>query len=135
MSDCNGAVTVIQLQAPMSVWNGKLAADRAAAVRLQMSPQSFGVLSTPGPVLIRCLTGWVWITQEADRNDTVLDANQECRLAGAQKVYINAWDGALLAITKALDGSAAARFSCKWKNLRIEITRGTYVLSGVGVRR
>lgn len=121
----------------MSGWNSELADNSAGmtAVRLQMSRQSFAVLCAAGPVLIRCLTGWVWITQEANRNDTVLDANQECRFAGAQKVYLNAWDGALLAISEALDGSAASRFLCNSKNLRIEITRGTYALSGVGARR
>lgn len=103
---------------------------RAAGVRLEMSRQSFGVLSVPDPILVRCLKGWAWITQEANRHDTVLDANQECRLAGSQKVFINAWDGALLTIANARDDSGPVRFPSKWKNLRIEITRGTYALSG-----
>lgn len=130
-------MTVIQLQVPMSAWNSELADTSASmtAVRLQMSRQSFAVLCAAGPVLIRCLTGWVWITQEANRNDTVLDASQECRLAGAQKIYLNAWDGALLAISDALDGSAPPRFRRRAKNLRIKITRGTYTLSGVGTQR
>lgn len=105
----------------------------AAGVRLELSRQSFGVVSVPDAVVIRCLKGWVWITQEADRNDTVLDANQECQLAGPQKVFVNASDGALLAIADARDGSAPLRSASKWKNLRIEITRGAYALSGGGV--
>jgi hypothetical protein len=125
-------MTVIQLQIRMSEGNDKRVPQpyRAAGVRLEMSPQSFGVLSVADPVLIRCLKGWAWITQEANRNDTVLDANQECQLAGSQKVFINASDGALLAIADARDGSGPPRLPCKWKNLRIEITRGAYALSG-----
>ncbi len=128
-------MTVIQLQSPMSKRNDKLASESGitASVRLEMSPQSFGVLSAPGTVVVRCLKGWVWITQEANRNDTVLDPTQECRLAGSQKVYINAWDGALLAISDTLEFSGPLRFPFKRKNLCIEITQGAYALSDIGI--
>lgn len=127
---------MIQFQLPMTTRNDSRVsvAETAAGVQLEMSPQSFAVLSAPGAVLIRCLSGWVWITQEANRNDTVLDASQECQVAGSQRVFLNAWGGARLAISlRALPARDAVSFRSRSMSLRLKIARGAYMLSGVGV--
>ena len=96
-------------------------------LRLEMSEQSFAVLRAPRALLIRCLAGGVWITQEARRSDIVLTPGEHCQLAGAQKVFLNAFTGALLAISETAPEAGPRP---KPLDLRLEITKGAYALSG-----
>lgn len=111
----------------MSQWN-KVALRLPAkdrTLRVALSHRGFGLLSASRPFVIHCISGGVWITQEATRNDIVLGAGERCRAAASQKVFLNALQGALLAIS--LDDAGARPRPVE---LRVEITRGAYALSG-----
>lgn len=127
-------MAVIQLQLPTNAGNNSRVSVAETAVRLETGPQFFGVLSAPRVVRIRCLRGRVWITQEANRNDMVLDATKECRLAGSQRIFMNAWEGALLTISaQTPQAYGATTFRPRPMSLRLKITQGAYVLSGADV--
>jgi hypothetical protein len=46
--------------------------------------------SRPGPLLIRCVAGQVWVTQAGSARDVVLEAEQSFATAGVGKVVVQA---------------------------------------------
>lgn len=105
--------------------------DPEGAVWLEMGERSFGVIWASSGFCIRCVRGSVWITQEARRDDVVLERGDRCQAQGVQRVFLNSFKGALLAISETAPGPAgASRRRSKPLDLRLEITQGAYVLSG-----
>src|SRR5438270_2739681 len=64
------------------------------AARLWSSP------TRPGPLLIRCVAGQVWVTQAGSVRDIVLEADQSFSTAGAGKVVIQAITNANILVTR-----------------------------------
>lgn len=104
--------------------------DPSTMVQLQLSAQSFVVIRSREQIRIRCLSGSVWITQEADRNDIILARGDQREVSGSQRVFLNSFNGGMLSIADAVPSPAGTTVRSQPPELRFDITKGEFTLSG-----
>lgn len=133
MRDSNAVTRSPQRSSEMNIRNTRTrvaahVTDPGGTILLEMRARSFVVLRAPDTFRIDCLRGGVWITQETRRDDLLLARGDHCRLQGTQRVFLNSFNGVLLALSHV--GRRPAGATAKSLDFRLEVTQGAYALRG-----